>query len=221
MIELEVSPDIGDCGSQKKNIQFSVLPQDQDWHLSFCSSPVTSRSIVQRKGHIKMFSKTIRRPSYLKPLQRYITQTAISTPLRMLSSLPIVIKVSSQEVASNSLSLQNLELATRALHRDGLVVLEDVIDHAKLDKLNIKMSTDTTFLQSKGDAGPFNYNKGCVGCSRRHICPALTREFKKYTTRSSNDQWAFWDHYTAQQASNSGHIVGAWPKASAHLSLRK
>lgn len=60
------------------------------------------------------------------------------------------------------MSWKNLELATRAFHRDGLVVLEDVIDHAKLDYLNEKMVEDARTLQSLGDASPYNYNKGLV-----------------------------------------------------------
>lgn len=81
-------------------------------------------------------------------------------PSRSLSSLPVAVNVSSEELVSGMLSWQNLELATRALHRDGLVVLEDVIDHKKLDKLNSKMKEDAQMLQSLGDASPFNYNKG-------------------------------------------------------------
>ena len=84
------------------------------------------------------------------------------TPLRCLSSLPISVLVSPREVSSKTLTWQNLERATRALHRDGLVVLEDVIDHDRLDMLNAKMAEDASILQSAGDAGPYNYNKGFV-----------------------------------------------------------
>ena len=80
----------------------------------------------------------------------------------MLSSVPITVKVSPQEVAAKSLTWQNLELATRAIHRDGLVVLEDVIEHSKLDALNQKMVEDALKLQSAGDASPYNYNKGNI-----------------------------------------------------------
>lgn len=83
--------------------------------------------------------------------------TSVSNPL---SPMPICIPVSHSEVTSRRLSLRNLELATRALHRDGLVVLEDVIDHSKLDALNEKMVRDAMTLQSAGGASPFNYNKG-------------------------------------------------------------
>ena len=85
-----------------------------------------------------------------------------TTCVRNLSSLPITIPVSSQEVASKALSWPNLERATRALHRDGLVVLEDVIDHDVLDMLNVKMVEDSLTLQAAGDASPYNYNKGSV-----------------------------------------------------------
>ncbi|KAL1642488.1 hypothetical protein SLS61_009703 [Didymella pomorum] len=60
------------------------------------------------------------------------------------------------------MSLQrNLEIATRALARDGLVVLEDLIDFESLDRLNDKMVQDAYHLQSLKDS-PFNYNKGNI-----------------------------------------------------------
>lgn len=83
-----------------------------------------------------------------------------SSTERSLSSLPITVRVSPHEVSSQSLTWQNLERAARALHRDGLVVLEDVIDHDRLDALNAKMAEDARILQSAGEASPFNYNKG-------------------------------------------------------------
>ncbi|KAH8802486.1 phytanoyl-CoA dioxygenase family protein [Xylogone sp. PMI_703] len=77
-----------------------------------------------------------------------------------LSSHPIAVNVSPSEVAAKTLTWKNLELATRALHRDGLVVLENAIDHSKLDALNKKMVEDVAVLQAAGDDGPYNYNKG-------------------------------------------------------------
>lgn len=82
--------------------------------------------------------------------------------LRQLSSMPATVKVTPKEVSLGELCLPNLELATRAIHRDGLVVLEDVIEHNKLDKLNVKMLEDAAKLQAKGDDGPYNYNKGNI-----------------------------------------------------------
>ena len=87
--------------------------------------------------------------------------------VRYLSSLPISVKVSLQALSSNRLTWPNLELATRALHRDGLVVLEDAVDHERLDKLNEKMVCDARILQSAGDAMPYNYNKGLEYLSLR------------------------------------------------------
>ncbi|RDW84381.1 hypothetical protein BP6252_01971 [Coleophoma cylindrospora] len=85
-----------------------------------------------------------------------------SSPHPKLPSLPITVKVSAQEVATQRLTWRNLELATRAIHRDGLVVLQDVIEHAKLDGLNEKMLQDARTLQDAGDASPYNYNKGNI-----------------------------------------------------------
>lgn len=79
-----------------------------------------------------------------------------------LSSQPISVKVSPQELAQKSLTWENLELATRAIHRDGLVVLEDVINHSNLDALNDKMVGDARALQALGEDGPYNYNRGYV-----------------------------------------------------------
>jgi hypothetical protein len=137
-----------------------------------------------------MISKIISRPYLARPLCNHLTKSSTKSFLRGLSSLPIAVKVSPQEVASNSLTLQNLELATRAIHRDGLVVLEDVIDHTKLDRLNKKMADDAHALQSKGDASPFNYNKGCVGCSRCNTCPTLMRKLQEHPTRPTHDRAA-------------------------------
>ncbi|CAD0089668.1 unnamed protein product [Aureobasidium mustum] len=81
---------------------------------------------------------------------------------RKLSSTPITVAVTPEELASRKLGWHNLELATRALHRDGLVVLQDVIEHSKLDALNKTMVRDALKLQALGDDGPFNYNKGYV-----------------------------------------------------------
>lgn len=79
-----------------------------------------------------------------------------------LPSTPISVKVSKAEVEAGELGWRNVEIATRALYRDGLVVLEDLIKHENLDKLNTKMVEDAYVLQAMGDDGPFNYNKGNI-----------------------------------------------------------
>ncbi|KAJ7982777.1 phytanoyl-CoA dioxygenase family protein [Mycena polygramma] len=79
-----------------------------------------------------------------------------------LSSTPISVKVSKSEINAGQLDWRKVEIATRALRRDGLVVLEDLIEHENLDKLNQKMVEDAYALQALGDDGPFNYNKGNI-----------------------------------------------------------
>jgi len=93
--------------------------------------------------------------------------TNFACSVRRLSSFPKAVCVSPEERQSNTLSWKNLELVTRALHHDGLVILEDVIPHDKLDFLNEKMVEDALFLQSAGDTMPFNYNKGYY-----YTCPS-------------------------------------------------
>jgi hypothetical protein len=78
-----------------------------------------------------------------------------------LPSTPISIIPSPAELKEGRLDQRNLEIAVRALARDGLVVLEDMVDHATLDKLNVKMVEDAYELQARKDS-PFNYNKGNI-----------------------------------------------------------
>jgi hypothetical protein len=77
-----------------------------------------------------------------------------------MSTEPIHIKPSTQEIKEGRLSPQNIERALYALHFDGLVVLENAVDHDHLDALNVVMVKDAACLQSLGDAGPYNYHKG-------------------------------------------------------------
>ncbi|KAH7398542.1 phytanoyl-CoA dioxygenase family protein [Pyrenochaeta sp. MPI-SDFR-AT-0127] len=78
-----------------------------------------------------------------------------------LSSTPISIIPSADEREQGNLSQRNLEIAIRALTRDGLVVLEDMVDHAILDRLNEQMVKDAYELQAREDS-PFNYNRGNI-----------------------------------------------------------
>ncbi|KAF4997144.1 hypothetical protein FGRMN_4037 [Fusarium graminum] len=75
---------------------------------------------------------------------------------------PGVIQPSAQEVKNFTLDSRNLEKAVRHMHRDGLVVVEDVVPHQGIDLLNKKMIEDAHTLQARGDKGPFNYNKGNI-----------------------------------------------------------
>ncbi|OHE92521.1 phytanoyl-CoA dioxygenase family protein [Colletotrichum orchidophilum] len=77
-----------------------------------------------------------------------------------LPTTPATIHPSHSELRNARLSPRNLELAVRHLHRDGLIVVRDVVPHANLDALNSKMVQDALYLRSLGDKGPFNYNQG-------------------------------------------------------------
>ncbi|KAF2709120.1 phytanoyl-CoA dioxygenase family protein [Pleomassaria siparia CBS 279.74] len=78
-----------------------------------------------------------------------------------LPSMPLSIQPSAGEIKTGRLSQRNLEIAMRALTRDGLVVIEDLIQHQVLDRLNAKMVQDAYELQGRKDS-PFNYNKGNI-----------------------------------------------------------
>ncbi|OTB01130.1 hypothetical protein M426DRAFT_266632 [Hypoxylon sp. CI-4A] len=77
-----------------------------------------------------------------------------------LRNTPTIVNPSSTEVQKGFLEARNLEKAVGALHRDGLVVVENVISHDALDHLNKKMVEDARALQDRGEDGPFNYNTG-------------------------------------------------------------
>jgi len=73
---------------------------------------------------------------------------------------PILITPSPKELREGKLLPQNIERALYALHFDGLVVLENVIDHAHLNMLNEAMVKDTVYLASLGEESPYNYHRG-------------------------------------------------------------
>ncbi|KAI8625807.1 hypothetical protein F5Y19DRAFT_448863 [Xylariaceae sp. FL1651] len=75
---------------------------------------------------------------------------------------PQAIRPSPEEIKAKRLNERNVEIAVRALHEDGIVVVEDVIPHEDLDHLNAKMVADARVLQARGEDGPFNYNKGNI-----------------------------------------------------------
>lgn len=73
-----------------------------------------------------------------------------------------VVRPSMTEIQSLQLDARNLEKAVRHVQKDGLVVVEDVVPHEYLDRLNKKMVEDAHELQGRGEKGPFNYNKGNI-----------------------------------------------------------
>ncbi|EDU42045.1 phytanoyl-CoA dioxygenase family protein [Pyrenophora tritici-repentis] len=88
-----------------------------------------------------------------------------------IPSIPVSIAPTASELENGELGQRNLEIAIRALFRDGLVVLENMVDHAVLDRLNKKMVEDAYELQAREDS-PFNYNKGNIQQD-----PPMTKEW--------------------------------------------
>lgn len=80
--------------------------------------------------------------------------------LRTVSTQVPSIRASQEEVRLGRLNERNLEQAVRAVHEDGLVVVENAIAHEQLDRLNRKMVSDAMYLADLGENSPFNYNKG-------------------------------------------------------------
>ena len=70
------------------------------------------------------------------------------------------IQASKSEVEAGQLAERNLEKAVRHMLYDGLVVVEDAIDHDALDKLNSKMVDDALVLRDRKENSPYNYNRG-------------------------------------------------------------
>ena len=67
---------------------------------------------------------------------------------------------SAAEVANMKLSSHNLQAALEAMHHDGMVAVEDVVDLGAIDALNEAMKRDTETLLARGKDGPYNYNLG-------------------------------------------------------------
>lgn len=87
-------------------------------------------------------------------------------PVRQNTSTePVRISPTRSEVKAGKLSPQNLEVVIRALHEDGLIVVENVFDHMRLNKLNERMVKDAYELRARKDS-PYNYNKGNIQVNR-------------------------------------------------------
>ena len=95
-------------------------------------------------------------------LNRTCQIRSLSTQLGKLTSHPTSILPSEDEIKNARLSHHNLEVAMHSLHRDGLVVVENVIPHDCLNRLNKKMVDDAYSLRSKKGDSPFNYNPGNI-----------------------------------------------------------
>ena len=87
---------------------------------------------------------------------------ALSMQRGKLTSHPTSIRPSNDEIQEGRLSSRNLEVAIRSLHCDGLVVVENVVPHDSLNRLNEKMVEDAYTLQNKKGDSPYNYNPGNI-----------------------------------------------------------
>lgn len=63
------------------------------------------------------------------------------------------IKPGRDEKASGRLTQRNMQQALEALTHDGIVMLEDVVDHEAIDKLDRVMRADAQLLMNMGDDG--------------------------------------------------------------------
>lgn len=68
--------------------------------------------------------------------------------MAILSSPPPVprVEITPEELISQSMSKQNIEKAVVALTSDGVVILDNAVDHAALDLLNPPMFDDAKRL---------------------------------------------------------------------------
>lgn len=69
----------------------------------------------------------------------------------------LALDITREEIASGQMKPEHREAAVAALRRDGIVVLNDVIDTAHLDILRPKMLADAELLRNRKGA-PFNFN---------------------------------------------------------------
>lgn len=81
---------------------------------------------------------------------------------RFASTQVCSISASPTEAQLGRLTEQNLEKAIRHLTDDGLVVVENAIEHHHLEKLEKKMTEDALYLSGRGKDSPFNYNVGNI-----------------------------------------------------------
>ncbi|KAH8805088.1 hypothetical protein F5884DRAFT_798377 [Xylogone sp. PMI_703] len=65
------------------------------------------------------------------------------------SNQPRIIRLTDQELATQTVESHNLQAALTALQEDGLVVLENAVNPAHLDKLNARMVADAAKLKAR------------------------------------------------------------------------
>lgn len=86
----------------------------------------------------------------------------------------VYITPSTDEVSQGKLTDQHLETAIKALYEDGIVIINDVYDHADLDVINEGMLRDAKRIAEMGDDAPKNFHRGNFT-----LAPPPQREFFK------------------------------------------
>ncbi|KAG8936386.1 hypothetical protein FRC02_002610 [Tulasnella sp. 418] len=71
------------------------------------------------------------------------------------------IRASAAEISAGRLTLQHVQKALEALHRDGIVVIENAIKHENINKLNERMVEEAKLLRDRPNS-PFNYVRGNI-----------------------------------------------------------
>ena len=112
----------------------------------------------------------------------------------------------------------NLEIGVRQIHLDGLVVIQNAIDAAKLEKLNKRMIADALKLRSRGKDTPFNYNPGNL----QQDAPPVKEFFEPeiFLSRCSVpfQLHACTDHMNRPN-SDTDHVRSAWSSSQIDLLL--
>jgi ectoine hydroxylase-related dioxygenase (phytanoyl-CoA dioxygenase family) len=87
----------------------------------------------------------------------------------------VTLQITESEKSSGVMTSEHLSQAVRALHEDGFVVLQNVIETAHLDILREKMLEDVQALIRRPDA-PFNWNTGNLQQDPPPFPPYLFRD---------------------------------------------
>ena len=138
--------------------------------------------------------------------------TNMPIPSRTMPSLPTSIRPSRDEIRNKRLTPQNLEVAIRSLHHDGLVVVEDAIPHDALDRLNSKMVKDAYTLQSKKESSPYNYNPGNIQQDPPPVREHFDTDIFLSRCQPSNNECSLISILDPIATQITSTALGPWPK---------
>lgn len=77
-------------------------------------------------------------------------------PLKSLNT-PVIVKPSPEEIAKGRFNDVNIKLFLSGMHRDGVVIIEDIIDPTHLDVINKFIAEDTEKELQKGESLYHNF----------------------------------------------------------------